>query len=290
MRWPFRRGPRPPRSLRRSFITPEGVDLKLELAGAGARAVAFLIDAVFILLALVLLTIFVGYLAIASKAQILVILWLVGAFLLRNGWFSLFEMGPRSATPGKRLVGLRVIARDGARLTAGAVIARNAMREVEIFLPLSFLAAQASEGTADAWLVLFALGWTGLLLFFPLMNRDRLRAGDLIAGTWVVRTERDGRAADFLEAAERPRRRFSDAALELYGVYELQTLEEVLRNGRADAVATVAAAIRRKAGIEDDGGGDHAFLTDYYAALCERLERGLLLGRRRENKHWREVA
>jgi uncharacterized RDD family membrane protein YckC len=288
--WPFRRGPRPPRSLRRSFVTPEGVDLKLELAGAGARAAAFLIDALFIVITLVLFTILVGFAAIASKAQIMIILWLIGFFLLRNGWFSLFEMGARSATPGKRLIGLRVVARDGARLTAGAVIARNAMREVEVFLPLSFLGAQASEGAADAWLVLFALGWTGLLLFFPLMNRDRLRAGDLIAGTWVVRAERNARAADFLEAAERPRRRFSDAALELYGVYELQTLEDVLRSGHGDAVATVAAAIRRKAGIEDDGGGDHAFLTDYYAALCERLERGLLLGRRRENKHWREVA
>ncbi|MFL6856389.1 MAG: RDD family protein [Allosphingosinicella sp.] len=288
MRWPFRKSAGPPRTLRRSFVTPEGVDLRLELAGAGARAAAFLIDAIFILVTLVLFTLLILYLALASKAQIMIILWLVGAFLLRNGWFSLFEMGPRSATPGKRLIGLRVVARDGARLTAGAVIARNAMREVEIFLPLSFLGAQAAEGAADAWLILFALGWTGLLLFFPLMNRDRLRAGDLIAGTWVVRAERDARAADFLEAAERPRRRFSEAALELYGVYELQTLEEVLRGGRGEAIATVADAIRRKAGIEDDHGGDHAFLTDYYAALCERLERGLLVGRRREDKHWRE--
>ena len=85
-------------------------------------------------------------------------------------------------------VGLRVVARDGARLTGAAVIARNAMREIEVFLPLSFLGAQAAEGTADAFLTLFALLWSGIFLFFPLFNRDRLRVGDLVAGTWVVRS------------------------------------------------------------------------------------------------------
>ena len=64
---------------------------------------------------------------------------------------------------------------------------------------------------------------------------------------------------------------------------ELQTLEEVLRGGREDAIATVARTIRDKAGIADDG-DDYGFLSDYYAALCARLEGGLLVGRRRENK------
>ncbi|MDB5676208.1 MAG: hypothetical protein JWM65_3190, partial [Sphingomonas bacterium] len=77
---------------------------------------------------------------------------------------------------------------------------------------------------------------------------------------------------------------FPDAALDLYGVYELQTLEDVLRGGREDAIATVAWSIRNKAGLPDDG-YDYEFLSDYYAALCARLERGLMVGRRRENKH-----
>jgi hypothetical protein len=80
------------------------------------------------------------------------------------------------------------------------------------------------------------------------------------------------------------RRTFSEAALGLYGIYELQTLEEVLRNEQPDAVATVARTIRTKAGIADDG-DDYGFLSDYYAALCVRLERQLLVGRRRESKH-----
>lgn len=290
--WPFRkRGePRLPRSLRRSFVTPEGVDLQLELGSAGARAAAFMLDAFLMLVILILVTIAVAYLIEGGKSQILEILWLVGFFVLRNGWFVLFEISGRGATPGKMALGLRVVARDGAPLTGGAVIARNAMREIEIFLPLSFLAFQASHDAADAFLVIFALAWTGIFLFFPLMNRDRLRIGDLVGGTWVVRTARTKLGVDIgadvsrsAEEVVRPRRSFTDAALDLYGVYELQTLEEVLRLGRPDAVATVAAAVRRKADLPDDG-DDLGFLTDYYRALCVRLERGMMLGRRRDNK------
>ncbi|MBV9930049.1 MAG: RDD family protein [Alphaproteobacteria bacterium] len=285
--WPFRRRARDsgPRSMRRSFVTPEGVDLRLELGGAGARAGAFALDLLAMTIVLVAVTIVIAILAFAAKAEILGILWLVGFFILRNFWFTLFEMGGRGATPGKRLMGLRVVARDGARLTGGAVLARNAMREIEVFLPLSFLAAQAAEGLADTFLTLFALVWSGIFLFFPLFNRDRLRIGDLVAGTWVVRTVKADLGEDLAAvAARRQRRRFTDAALGLYGVYELQTLEDVLRNGLPEAIATVAATIRRKGSIPDDG-DDRGFLEDYYAALCDRLERGLLVGRRRENKY-----
>jgi len=285
--WPFRkREPKAPHSLRRGFVTPEGVDLQLELGGSGARAAAFLLDAVIMLITLIVVTIAVGYLFQGSKSQILAILWLLGFFVLRNGWFILFEVSGRGATPGKMALGLRVVARDGAPLTGGAVIARNALREIEVFLPLSFLGFQASQDAADAFLTIFALLWSGIFLFFPLMNRDRLRVGDLVGGTWVVQTVRAKLAPDIgaQETIERTRRSFSDAALDLYGIYELQTLEEVLRVGRQEGIATVAAAIRRKADLPDDG-DDLGFLTDYYRALCVRLERGMMLGRRRDNKY-----
>ncbi|EQB33373.1 RDD family protein [Sphingobium ummariense] len=286
MRWRTRRGQRPPATLRRSFVTPEGVDLRLELASAGARAGAFLIDALILFGTLIAITVLLVTAGIAGAGgEIVMILWLVGAFVLRNGWFMLFEMGGRGATPGKRLTGLRVVARDGGRLTGGAVIARNAMREIELFLPLSFLGMQASQGAADGFLTLFALCWSGIFLFFPLFNRDRLRIGDLLAGTWVVQNVRAKLGDDLVAArAQQPRRTFSDAALDLYGIYELQTLEDVLRKGREESIATVAATIRRKAGIPDDY-DDVGFLSDYYAALCARLERGMLVGRRREDKH-----
>ena len=131
-------------------------------------------------------------------------LWLVGFFLLRNGWFTLFEMGSRGATPGKRVMGLRVVARDGARLTGAAVIARNAMREIEVFLPLSFFAQQSAQGTADTFLTLFSLLWSGIFLFFPLFNRDRLRVGDLVAGTWVIQVSKATLNDDLAFATQAP--------------------------------------------------------------------------------------
>jgi uncharacterized RDD family membrane protein YckC len=277
------------RSLKRTFITPEGVDLRLELGSAGSRAAAFIID--FMLMAFALLALTIGLLYLFSKIQgaqsarqVLAVLWLVGFFILRNGWFSLFEMGSRGATPGKRMLGLRVVARDGARLTGAAVVARNAMREIEVFLPLSFLGAQFAQGIADTFLVIFALLWSGIFLFFPLFNRDRLRIGDLVAGTWVVHTEKSGLSADLVGSAHRPRRTFPHAALELYGVFELQTLEDVLRNENPDAVATVARTIRGKASLPDDG-DDYGFLSDYYAALCGHLEARLMVGHRRDSKY-----
>lgn len=272
-----------PVARRRSFVTPEGVDLQLELGGAGTRAAAFLIDVTLMLIVMVAATLALFALDKATQADIAKILWLIGAFVLRNGWFVLFEMGGRGATPGKRLMRLRVVARDGARLTAGAVLARNAMREIEVFLPLSFLGAQAAAGTADAFLTIFAMLWTGIFLFFPLFNRDRLRIGDLVAGTWVVQTAVSTLAADLAPANDLPRRIFPETALALYGNYELQALEDVIRGGDDLARITVAAAIRRKAGLPDDG-DDDGFLADYYAALCARLEGGLLVGRRRLDK------
>jgi uncharacterized RDD family membrane protein YckC len=268
---------------RRTFVTPEGVDLRLELASAASRAGAFMIDAILMIILLVAVTLMLLWMAVAGIEQFLAILWLLGFFILRNGWFSLFEMGSRGATPGKRLVGLRVVARDGARLTGAAVVARNAMREIEVFLPLSFLAARAVEGVADTFLVIFSLLWSGIFLFFPLFNKDRLRIGDLVAGTWVVNLSKTALSADLVGGTAVRTRTFSDAALSLYGIYELQTLEDVLRNEQAEAIQTVARTIRAKAGLPDDG-DDYGFLNDYYAALCAKLESGLLIGRRRETK------
>jgi len=279
-----------PRDLKRTFITPEGVDLRLELGSAGNRAAAFIIDFMLMIFILGAITFGLAYLASATGRsgaegviKTIAVIWLLGFFVLRNGWFSLFEMGSRGATPGKRLMGLRVVARDGARLTGSAVIARNAMREIEVYLPLSFLVAQSVEGTADTFLVLFSLLWSGIFLFFPLFNRDRLRVGDLVGGTWVVRAGKDKLSSDLVGAAYQPRRTFPPAALKLYGIYELQTLEEVLRNEDPDSIVTVARMIRAKAGLPDDG-DDYGFLADYYAALCAHLEADLMVGRRRDSK------
>lgn len=273
---------------RRTLVTPEGIDLSLKIADAGQRAAAFILDFLFIIIALVLLSVLALLLFLAGGAATgpaAIIIWLLGWFLLRNFYFIMMEMGPRAATFGKRIIGIRVVARSGARLTADAVIARNLMREVEFYLPLSFLIANAAEGTGDSLATMAGLGWTGIFLFFPLFNRDRLRAGDLLAGTWVVRTPRRSLGSDLIgDKAMRSSLIFTDEQLDVYGAFELQTLEQVLRLGKTDSLASVADTIRTKINAWDNA-SDAEFLNAYYEALRARLERKLLFGKRRLDKY-----
>ena len=280
--------------LRRRLLTPEGLDLGVVLGDAGQRAAAFLIDGMIIVAMLIGLTLLVifGVFALlglnrsTTGLAALGVIWLLGLFVLRNGYFIGFELRGRAATPGKRMMGLRVIARDGGRLTADAVIARNLMREIELYLPVSFLSARAAEGAADRWLSLLGLGWTGLFLFFPLFNRDRLRIGDLLAGTWVIRAQREALASD-LGAQSQPsdsRRMFTNAQLDIYGEYELQTLERVLRQNSPDALDAVAAAIAQRIGWTAYIVNSRDFLTEFYAALRPQLERRMLFGQRKADK------
>lgn len=274
---------------RRSLVTPEGVDLSLKLADVSQRVGAFIVDGLIMIGFLLALTV----LAIAAivaigleRGEIIGVIWLLGFFVLRNGYFILMEMGPRAATFGKRGAGLRVVARSGERLTADRVIARNLMREIEFYLPISFLSFNVAEGAGSALMSLAGLVWTGLFLFFPMFNKDKMRVGDLLAGTWVISAPRKKLTVDLLdtEAPAQSRFAFSEAQLDVYGVFELQTLERVLREAQPEAIATVAYTIRGKIGQGDQYGDDHEFLLCYYDAIRARMERGLLFGKRRADK------
>ncbi len=273
----------------RELVTPEGVALRITLATASERAGAFLLDAVIILGVLVAATALCAWVASATHGRALSligVIWLLGFFLLRNGWFLGFELGARAATPGKRVFGLRVAARHGGRLTADALFARNAMREIEVFLPLTFLVVNA--GGVDAVMAALGLLWTGVFALFPLFNRDRLRAGDVVAGTWVVRDPRRALATDLArtDLARDPRFAFDSGQVQAYGVAELQVLEDVLRGQDRRAVRLVAERIRTRIGwLQGPEETDRAFLDAYYSALRARLEAGLLQGRRRRDKH-----
>ena len=282
----------------REFVTPEGVDLRLRIGGAGERAAAFILDTVFLLITLIVLTLLasagagalqgLGAVGVKDVSSVMLIVWLLGAFLLRNGYFVLFEFTPRAATPGKRILGLRVAARDGGRLTAEAVFARNAMREIEVFLPLTFLLASGVGATdpVGGWLVLLGLIWTGGFALFPLFNRDRLRVGDMVAGTWVVKSPRERLSIDLLDAQQAAAGQFAFTADQAgaYGIKELYVLEDVLRRKDAKTIAAVADRIQTKIGWRKQGEADEAFLAAYYGALRARLETRLLFGHRRRDK------
>ena len=283
----------------RDLLTPEGVPLRFTLAGAGDRLGAFLIDLTFVSVASALLGIAMMTVLIGRDAfdHLVVAAILLASFLLRSFYFMWFEIRWHGMTPGKRLLGIRVIDGSGGPLTPQAVIARNLLRDVEFFLPISLVVApQMVWPGAPGWAAELAALWAVALGLLPLFNADRLRPGDLVGGTLVVLAPRvlllddlGAHAAGERALARPAAHAFTDEQLDVYGIYELQTLEAVLRRGAGEAnreaLGAVAERIRRKISWEAPAKPEaYWFLRDFYAALRARLESRMLLGKRRESK------
>jgi uncharacterized RDD family membrane protein YckC len=275
----------PPEGRVRELVTPEGIDLRLVLGEAGERAAALLLDLAIILGMLLGVSIVLGIMGAAlnfAVAGLLQAVWLLAFFCLRNFYFMAFELTPKAATLGKRAMGLRVAMRNGGPLTAEAVFTRNAMREIELFLPLGFLLA-AGFGIGG-WATLAALVWFGVFVLFPFFNEDRLRVGDLVGGTWVVRVPKRVLDVDLARDDVATEGLFSNEALEAYGVKELNVLEDVLRRRDPAVMKAVAERIQYKTGAPSFG-SPQDFLQAYYKELRRHLESRLLFGRRRRDKY-----
>jgi uncharacterized RDD family membrane protein YckC len=138
--------------------TPEGILLELRPAGLSARFYAFLLDWLIRLMvayAALIAAIFVGDFGIGF--------WLVLYFLLEWFYPVVFELSRAGATPGKSVVGLKVVMDNGLPITPAASFTRNLLRVAD-FLPFLFGAAIVSM----------------------LLRRDCKRLGDLAAATLVV--------------------------------------------------------------------------------------------------------
>ncbi|RXZ64397.1 RDD family protein [Pelagerythrobacter rhizovicinus] len=288
---------------RRDVVTPEGIALPFTVASRSARAGALLIDLTLIFVTSVVVTLALIWIAgglfrtggvagdTSGAIEFIAVFWTLFWFLLWNGYFMIMEMGPRGATFGKRAAGIRVASREGGRLTPEAVVARNLLRDIELFLPFVFLMSAPSGETGAAGIA--AAAWFLVFLLFPFFNRDALRAGDLIAGTWVVEAPRaalagalstEGAAREGASALTGAEYRFGEAELAIYGEYELQTLERVLRDGRPEALESVHQAICRKIGWNPGSGDERAFLEAFYAQLRARLESDMRFGKRKADK------
>ena len=277
---------------RRELVTPEGLALPLTIASRSTRAAALLLDLGLIITVLVVLSLTLAAMGIGlaemdtdvdPAVELLLVLLILVVFLSRFAYFLWFELGPRGATPGKRALGIRVAARGGGRLTAEAVIARNLIRDVEVFVPIVFLLSGAADwGTTG----IAAFVWLAVFVLFPFFNRDHLRAGDLVAGTWVVEAERHKLMQAMSVSRDRQREtyRFGEAELSVYGEHELQVLEGVLRQDSARAQRQVMEAICRKIGWQAGHGDERAFLEAFYAALRARLEHDMRFGKRKKDK------
>ena len=153
--------------------TPERVALSLPVAGIGYRCLAYLADLCllffFWVVAYFLFTLLVSdvvgfFQGLTGFTQTLLVL---GVFATQWVYWTLFEVLMGGQTPGKRLVGIRVVRMDGSPVGVLESAVRNLLRVV------------------DSLPGVYAVGCLCVLF-----TRQHRRVGDLVAGTLLVREER----------------------------------------------------------------------------------------------------
>jgi uncharacterized RDD family membrane protein YckC len=224
--------------------TPEHVVFHFEVAGLMSRAVAAALDhgIQFAALFAVVLSVLIVYGGRPNEVPLAV--WgalMVAQFLLIWGYFLLFEIAWRGQTPGKRLVGIRVIRDGGYSLTPSAALVRNLIRVIGDFGPLYPF---------------------GMISMFA--NRRAKRLGDFVAGTLVVRES--ARPLPAPRPAERP------------GAISPARVNELRRAGvhrlAPDVLAAVESFLARRAGMEPAARAALAWTLAAPIAGALRLEAG----------------
>ena len=183
-----------------SVLTPERVSLQYDIAGIGSRGAAAIVDTTiqYIALGVILIALFAGsaasnalFNAGGSGGAAVLLVGLLGLALLvvTNGYFTLFEILWNGQTPGKRMVGLRVIRENGYPMRPIDAVIRNLVRIVDR-LP----------------------GAYGIGVLTMLLNKRSKRLGDFASGTIVVREGSRGAPAVLLpEVSESRGVRLSNA-------------------------------------------------------------------------------
>jgi len=153
------------------IVTPDGLHLDLVLAGVGSRAAALLIDSAIQFVAFLALAVAALVVARGAGAGYVIAVLAILFFLVEFGYWVLFEVLGSGRSPGKRVVGLRVVQLGGEAPTFRASAARTVLRLVDM-LPAFYLVGMVSV----------------------LLTQRNQRLGDLVGRTVVV-TERPGGAA-----------------------------------------------------------------------------------------------
>jgi uncharacterized RDD family membrane protein YckC len=172
--------------------TPESIAFNYELAGLGSRFLALMVDQAIQILTLV--AIFGGIVLAAARtaaqhrsplvtdklAQSLAIALIVSVlFAVLFGYFIAFEALWNGQTPGKKLLGLRVVRDGGYPIDFGASLIRNLIRVGEQLVGYYLIAAISA-----------------------VISPENKRLGDLAAGTIVVRDGRLAPPAEFARSSE----------------------------------------------------------------------------------------
>ncbi|MDR2768133.1 MAG: RDD family protein [Treponema sp.] len=145
-----------------SVETPEGILYSLYPAGPLIRACAYGIDV--ICQWVLILGFSIAYRVILEEAAGIWVLLLV-QFVMNWFYQALWEYFGGGQTPGKRLLGIRVVMENGSPLSPGAALMRNLLSFADTFLGL-YLIAFVSMAASDGF----------------------RRLGDWAAGTLVIHT------------------------------------------------------------------------------------------------------
>lgn len=148
--------------------TPEQIDVAYDVAGIGSRFLAALLDHIFVGMILsiscMLVSVAANALDLGLDGGLIAGLFGLGIYLSLCGYHIFFETIWNGQTPGKRMVGLRMVRTGGRPIGFLGSTIRNFIRLVD-FLP-----------------VLYGVG---VIVMF--IDRRSRRLGDLAAGCMAVR-------------------------------------------------------------------------------------------------------
>jgi uncharacterized RDD family membrane protein YckC len=158
--------------------TSEGVELRHEIAGAGSRFAAGLLDGLLLVggyLALLVAVLLPASFDPTRLSGFVLGLLAGGGLIAVLAYHALFHALRGGQTPGKRALGIRVLSADGLPPTTMQVVLRALLWPVDVLLPVP--------------------APIGLILVAATSRHQRL--GDLVAGTLVVRSPERGGAEPF---------------------------------------------------------------------------------------------
>ncbi len=159
--------------LQLDVATPERVEMSLPIAGIGYRSLAYLVDIALVIgfwAVLYFIYVLIGpppMILWLSVSTLVRVLGLVAVFFFQWIYWTAFEVLRGGQTPGKRLLGIRIVRSDGSPVGLFESAVRNLLRFVD-FLP----------------------GFYGLGIVTMLIDPKHRRLGDLAAGTLALREER----------------------------------------------------------------------------------------------------
>lgn len=148
--------------------TPEQIDVAYDVAGIGSRLLAALIDHVIIAVVLSLSCFTIGLVSdqlnLGLNGALVLSLFVLGIYLSLCGYYIFFETIWNGQTPGKRLLGVRMVRVGGRPLDFIGSAVRNFIRLAD-FLPVFY----------------------GLGLIVMFIDRRARRLGDMAAGCVAIR-------------------------------------------------------------------------------------------------------